>query len=88
MPKISRRTALTRGGRVLNVAAILPVAGLSAETSAPQEDVVLKRLSSLIAELRKPPTSTSDNDYIKAAYVMFRWIVDRLEDRLAKRGAA
>ncbi len=34
MPKISRRTALARGGRALTVAAILPVAGVSVEAEA------------------------------------------------------
>ncbi len=51
MPKISRRTALARGGRALTAAAILPLAGVSVEAHAAEGDAELLDLEAQVLRL-------------------------------------
>ncbi len=51
MSKISRRTALARGGRALTAAAILPVALISAKADATEGDAVLLDLEAQVLRL-------------------------------------
>ncbi len=51
MPKISRRTALARGGRAITVAAILPLAGVSSEAREAEGDAELLDLEAQVLRL-------------------------------------
>ena len=86
MPKISRRTALRRGGQAIAGVAAFPVAVAARPVIplAPKEDAVLRRLSLLMAELRNPP----DNSTIHTVHILLQWIADRIEEKLAKRRAS
>ncbi len=51
MPKISRRTALARGGRTLTAAAILPVAVIAVEAGTAEGDAELLDLEAQVLRL-------------------------------------
>ncbi len=78
MPKISRRTALARGGRTLTVAAILPVAGVSVEADAAEGDAELLNLEAqvlrLIDEMNAGRCNNAEGDISKEAMTREDWL--------------
>ena len=85
--KITRRTALARGGRALTVAALVPLAGVSSEARAAEGDAVLLDLEAqvlrLIGEQNAGLCNNAEGDVSEEAIAR----EDKLEAAIARHPA-